>query len=157
MGDGQAHIASVAAVEEANQTPEPTQTTGCQQNSSSPTPKTSVEPARAAPNSLSTTDNPKRLEFLRPQGSIYCQNESILPQAVSRFKTEETLGSSKLGIASLQDLYQATVDRHSDLKNLLTNTDTSGEPLKKALADLISSSPSRESKDAIVTSPLLRL
>ena len=44
--------------------------------------------------------------------------------------------SSKLGIASLQDLYQATDDRHIDLKDILANTDASGEPLKKALADL---------------------
>ena len=41
------------------------------------------------------------LDFLRPQGSIYCQINSILPRAISRFKIEENLLSNTMGIASL--------------------------------------------------------
>ena len=55
------------------------------------------------------------LGFLRPAGSIYCQTDSILQEAVSRFRIEDTLLSNKMGISGLQDLYQTTVDRHAEL------------------------------------------
>ena len=75
------------------------------------------------------------LGFLRPAGSTYCQIDSILRQAVSRYKIEDTLFSNRMGISGLQDLYQTTVDRHEELKALLFDTDTSGEPLRKALSE----------------------
>ena len=94
------------------------------------TPANNQECARAH-NHQDTTS----LGFLRPTGSTYCQIDSILRQAVSRYKIEDTLLSNKMGISGLQDLYQTTVDRHEDLKTLLFDTDKSGEPLRKALSE----------------------
>ena len=74
------------------------------------------------------------LGFLRPTGSKYCQTDSILQEAISRYKIEGTLLSTEMGISGLQDLYKTTVDRHDELKGLLLDSETSGEPLRRTLA-----------------------
>ena len=38
------------------------------------------------------------LGFLRPTGSKYCQTDSILQEAITRYKIEDTLFSTKMGI-----------------------------------------------------------
>ena len=73
------------------------------------------------------------LEFLRLAGSIFAQIDTVLQQAVSRFKIEERLLSEKMGISGLQDLYKTAVDRHDNM--LLLDPESSGEPLMKAIAE----------------------
>ena len=59
--------------------------------------------------------------------------DTVLQQAVLRFKIEERLLSEKMGISGLQDLYKTTVDRHDNM--LLLDPESSGEPLMKAIAE----------------------
>jgi len=73
------------------------------------------------------------LGFLRPAGSRFVQIDTVFQQAVSRFKIEERFLSVKLGISGIRDLYKTTVDRHDNM--LLLDPESSGESLRKAIAD----------------------
>ena len=77
----------------------------------------------------------KSLEFLRPGKSNHCEIETILQEAVARFRIEEDLLSTRMGISGLSDLYKVTADRHEDLKALLADPDATGNTLRRAFAD----------------------
>ena len=51
-----------------------------------------------------------------------------------RYQLEEELKTHTHGIAGLSDLYRATVDRHSDLKGIMADTELTGGSLRKAFA-----------------------
>ena len=52
-------------------------------------------------------------------------------EAITSFKMEAKLFSSRLGISGLSDLYRITVNMHDDLKDLLTDRNASGDTLRK--------------------------
>lgn len=75
-----------------------------------------MDPAPAVPDAALPADPLTSLDFLRPQGSIYCQTELILQQAISKYRIEDSLLSNKMGIIGVHDLYKITVDRHDELQ-----------------------------------------
>ena len=117
-----------------NASPDPIQTTGHQQPPHQPTIKPTMGPAHVVPNPALFAGSPTSLGFLRPQGSIYCQNESILQQADSEYRIEDSLLSNKVGIAGMHVFYETTVDRHNELQEILSDSDVSGEPLRKKIS-----------------------
>ena len=52
-------------------------------------------------------------------------------EAITSFKMDAKLISSRLGISGLSDLYRITVGLHDDLKALLTDKNASGDTLRK--------------------------
>ena len=74
--------------------PDSVQTGGYQQPHHQSTVKATVNPAPAATNPALHADHLTSLDFLRPQGSIYCQTESILQQAISQYRIEDSLMSN---------------------------------------------------------------
>ena len=77
----------------------------------------------------------KSLDFLRPGKSNHCEIGTILQEAVARFKIEEELMSTRMGISGLNDLYKTTTDRHEELRALLADPDATGNILRRAFAD----------------------
>ena len=63
------------------------------------------------------------LDFLRQPGIRDCDIDSVLEEAVARYQLEEELKTYKHGISGLSDLYRTTVDRHGDLKEIMTDTE----------------------------------
>ena len=71
------------------------------------------------------------LDFLMPAGSTGCQLDTILLTALSSFKLEKEMISSKLGIAGLADLHRVTTGLHSDLGSMLSDPNVPGETLRQ--------------------------
>ena len=74
------------------------------------------------------------LDFLRQPGIRDCDINSVLEEAVANYQLEEELKTFKHGIAGLSDLYRATMERHSDLKTMMTDNELTGGSLRNSFA-----------------------
>jgi hypothetical protein len=72
------------------------------------------------------------LDFLRPQAdSDGVQLDTALSESLARFKLDDKLLSTKLGIAGLADLYRVTIGLHDDLSETLADPNEQGPNLRK--------------------------
>lgn len=74
-------------------------------------------------------------DFLRPQGTHGLQLNTLMLHALAGYDVEDELLSSKLGIAGVADLYRVTTDLHANLKNMMSDPNASGEPLREEFAE----------------------
>jgi hypothetical protein len=74
------------------------------------------------------------LDFLRQPGIKDCDINSVLEGAIAGYQLEEELKNFKYGIAGLSDLYRATMDRHNDLKIIMTDNELTGGSLRNAFS-----------------------
>lgn len=68
-------------------------------------------------------------------GSVHCQLESILMQALAGYKMEDALISSYRGIAGVADLYRVTTGMHDDLKAMLADPEMQGDSIRKGISE----------------------
>ena len=71
------------------------------------------------------------LDFLRPlSGSGGVQLDTVPLEFLTKFKLDDKLLSSKLGISGLSDLYRVTIG-HDDLKAMMADPSEQGDTLRK--------------------------
>ena len=84
---------------------------------------------------IATNAGAYSFDFLRPAGSKGVQLDTVLLEAITRFRMDDKLLSNKLGISGLADLYRVTMGMHDDLKALVANPDEPGDNLRKEFAN----------------------